>query len=177
MFIMHLKLARRNILKQKTISMIQILGLTFGLASVFAIILYLQHEFSYDRFHKKADRIYRVNEKKTVGNTTTERAITQQILRTSLESYFPDLEEVVQFVPGVYGDILVQYQDKKYFESGLCWATNNFFKVFSFDFIYGDAASALSDPSGIVLTERMAHKYFGDENPIGRMLDMDIYGG
>jgi putative ABC transport system permease protein len=175
MLTFYLKLACRNILKQKNISLIKVLGLILGFSSVFAIILFVQYEFSYDRFYKNNEQIYRVTEKSTSSGVTQESAITQQILVPTLRSFFQEFKEIVQFEPS-FREIFVRKDETAFIEPRFAFATSNFFRVFSFEFILGDPSHALAEPNSIVISKSIARKYFGSQNPIGKMLDCDVYG-
>ena len=172
MFKNYLKIAFRNLLKYKQYSLINILGLAIGLACFVLIILWVQDELSFDRFHKNADNIYLVlrNDNKKLS------AVTTKMLAPALKN---DLQEVIEAtsyaqLPEAFSAYF-QYLNKG-FEENITLAEPQFFSIFSFDFKEGSPQSALLDPNSIIMTERMCRKYFGDKNPIGESMTMTLLG-
>jgi putative ABC transport system permease protein len=167
MFRNYIKVAFRHIKRRKVYSFINILGLTIGMACFILIGLWVKDELSFDRFHQKKDRIYRVLNRGQDGwagfNIT-------YALGPALKAEFPEVEEASR-VCTWYGSH-VKYQDKIYAERNIYLSDPSFFKIFSFPFIKGNPEKALSDKYSIVLTEQMAQKYFGDEDPIGKVLHL-----
>ena len=161
--------AIRNLLGHKMHSGINILGLAVGMACCALIFLYVQHELSYDQFHKKVDRIYRVvgeYENDVTGDLYQIEA-TPYRLTELIRERFPEIEHVVR----LYGNsAFVRYGDKRFSESWLYFADANVFDMFSFSLIKGDPKTALVEPHTIVITEAFAQKYFGGEDPMGKTL-------
>lgn len=168
MFKHYLKTAFRNIVRQKGYSFISIASLAVGMACFILIMILVQDELSYDRFHENSGRIYRVItiDEKVEGNT--EVALTPAPLAPALKQDFGEIIHASTFNCTAGG--LVSYGDKNINEKFICFAEPDFFKIFSFSFIDGDRNSALNNPNNVVLTENTAHKYFGDENPLGKVL-------
>lgn len=168
----YLKIAIRNIKRQKTYSVISMSSLALGLG--FFILFALMSDFfkSYDTFHKKADRIFSIVQVLPGGiDGEQHSAITPTPLQPALLSEFPEIEEATRYFPP--GRMVVKSQDNTFYESGIRFVDPNFFSVFSFHLIIGDAETALSQPYSLLLTEESAIKYFGEDNPIGKILTLD----
>ena len=164
----YFKIAFRNFKKQKGYAVINIVGLAVGLACFILISLFVQFELSYDTFHDKADRIYRIA-KEDPGNYylgTNRFAVTPAPLVKALMEEFPEVEHATQ-IDQTYR--LLEYEDKRFYEEGI-YATEHFFDVFTFPLLQGDPRTALVEPNSIILTESLARKYFGEANPMGQSL-------
>ncbi|MFC2142125.1 ABC transporter permease [Acidobacteriota bacterium] len=160
MFGNYLKIAFRNMRKNRTHSFLNIVGLTVGLAVFILIILYVQHELSFDRFHENADRMYRV-----VRDT---RSFTPPPLGPALKEKLPEVEAAARLIRST--SFVVSYGQEHFLEAEFFWADPEMFKIFSIPFMEGDPVTALEDPSSILLSQKAAEKYFGDEDPIGKVL-------
>lgn len=173
MFKNYLKIALRNILKYKAYSLINILGLAVGMASCILILLYVHDELSYDKHNDKADQIYRVTREwfNSDGSSSLHLGHVAPPIGPLLKNDFPDLLHVVRITSG--GDPLVRYQDKIFQEERFYFADPDIFEVFTLPFVKGDAKAALADPRSIVITPAMAKKYFGGEDPIGKVVNVD----
>lgn len=164
----YIKIAFRNLWKNPSYSFINIFGLAIGLTCFILISLFVQFELSYDTFHEKADRIYRIA-KENPGKDylgTNRFAVTPAPLVKALMEEFPEVEHATQ-VDQV--NALLEYGNKKFYEDGI-FATEHFFNVFSFPLLQGDPGTALAEPNSIILTESLAKKYFGDTNPVGQSM-------
>jgi putative ABC transport system permease protein len=170
MFKNYLKIAFRNISQHKGYSFINIFGLAVGLAALVLILLYVQYEFSFDRYHEKADQIYRIAIKwgEFFGEDTTESVLTPMPLAPTLKAEFPEVLSAVRVQS--YGETAVSYGEKNFLEKRFFFADPDILKIFSFPLLQGDPETALKDPNSIVLSGRMAKKYFGSENPLGKVL-------
>jgi putative ABC transport system permease protein len=167
MFINYLKVAFRNIKKQKSFSMINISGLAVGIACFFLIMLYVQFEMSYDKFHKNSGRIYRA-----VPNLEN-YVFTPPPLAPILKEEYPEIESIARisrFGISRRDRILFLYKGKQILENDVFLADPEIFDVLTLDLIKGNPQTALSDPNSIIMTEAMAEKYFGDEDPMGKTL-------
>ena len=165
----YLKLAFRNIKKSKSFSFINMAGLAIGMACCILIILFIQDELSFDRYHKKADRIYRLIDSFDVeGGLSRHFALSSAPFAPTLKRDFPEVKNAVRLFPGRRR--LVTYGEKKYYEDGLIFADASLFNIFTFPLIQGNPDRALEDPNSIVVSERIAMKYFGNEEPMDRML-------
>lgn len=171
MFRNYLLIAWRNLAKSKIFSLINILGLTIGITVCMMIFLYIMHEFSYDEFHQKKDRIYRV-----MRNNTKSDILVPYLsgpYAPSLLNDFPG--EIKTAVRVIITNGLVAFGDKAFNEKKVFIADSSFFTFFSFPLIKGDPATALDDPHSIVLSENTARKYFGDNDPMGKIVKVDSY--
>lgn len=167
----------RNINRHKGYSFINVFGLAMGMAVFILIILFLGNEISYDKFHENYDRIFRVvsgppHDKKSYAGTPAP-------LGPSMLDNFPEVKNIVRIDNR---QAVIKYKEKVFNEKQVFFADNSIFEVFSFPLIKGDPLSALKDPDSIVITESIAKKFFGDEDPIGKtlnyndMLDFRITG-
>ena len=164
----YLKIAWRNLTKNKLYSLINIGGLTIGIASCLLIGLYLSHELSYDRFHKNADRIFRVTTEYTVNGQKSFDGTTGSMTGPRLASVFPQVESYVRIRN--FDPYSVQYQGKVFVEDRFYFADSSFFKIFSFPLLEGDPQTALNAPDKIVITRSIEKKYFGNGQALGKVL-------
>jgi len=161
MFKNYIKTAFRNLAKNKLYSTINIIGLTAGLAACLLIGVYISHELSYDKFNINADRIVRVTMEYNNSGTVSTTATTGTKVGPQFKRTFPAVEEYARtFI--THG--IIKYGEKVFDEQRILCADQPFFKIFSFNIIEGDAATALDAPDKIVLTRSMAAKYFGSDN-------------
>lgn len=161
----HIKMALRQLSRQKGYSFIKIMGLAIGMACFILIGLWVRDELSFDQFHQKKERIFRILNKTASGNLIPSPTYA---LAPALKSLYPEVEEFsrVWFFHGS----LVKYGDKSFEEDRIYMADPGFFRMFSFPFVKGDPETALAERNAIVLTEDAALKYFGTEDPIGKVL-------
>jgi len=175
MFKNHLTVAYRHLRKQKVDTTVSLLSLGLGLMCGLMILLYIQDELKYDRFHHNADRIFRVVlevEKSGQANNANGPFGLGPILKRE----FPDVIEQVRIRKmGQSVSRYVGYEDKKFNERRFFFAEPSLFSIFDFPLVKGDATTALSAPNTIVITEEMAIKYFGDQDPMGKTLEADPY--
>ncbi len=171
MFRNYLKIAVRNLLKFKAYAVINIVGLAVGIAACLLILLYVQDELSYDKFHQNADRIYRVISEESENGVSAKVATTYAPLTPIMLSTNPEIENVVRLFPH---SVMVKYtEDVKFQEDKFFFCDSSFFDVFSFKLLQGDPKTALTVPNGVVVTEETAQRYFGKENPIGKTLRIE----
>lgn len=169
----YIKIAWRNLIKKKAYSFINIFGLGLGIACCFLIFMYVQDELSYDNYHEKGDRIYRVlhgweGDPKAKAPIDSYWVWGNAPIGPALENDFPEIDKVVQF--SGRADILLSVEDKLYQEDGVFFMDSTAFDVFSWELLAGDPKTALLAPYSIVLTETTAKKYFGDEDALGKTL-------
>ncbi len=164
----YLKIVLRNIRHSKSGTFINVSGLAVGFASFILIFLWVQDEISYDRFHEKADRIYRLCSHIIIGNTDLNQTQTPALLPTVLKSDYPEVEQTVRL--GFPITATATYQNKAFVENNILPADSTFFDVFSFKLIKGNTKTALAKPGSIVITDETAQKYFGNEDPIGKVI-------
>lgn len=163
------KVAIRNILKYKLFSAINILGMTIGITSCLMIVLYVTHELSYDKFHPDADRIFQVGLNGKIGGQDIRVANTCPPMAEALAADIPGVESATR-IAAMFGQPVVRNGEKIFSEEKVFYADSNFFEFFGYRLKEGDIKTVLKEPNTVVLTEMMAGKYFGDENPIGKLL-------
>ncbi len=169
MFSNYLKTALRNLWKFRGYTLINILGLAIGLACVLLILLYVQTELSFDRFHENRDRIYRLNLGATNPQTqeSIQRAVGPYRLAEEMKVDFPDFT-LARFA--AQGRELIELDEERYTEEAFAFVDPEVFQVFHFPLLNGDPATALDNPYSVVLSESAARKYFGAASPIGKAL-------
>lgn len=166
----YFKMAWRNLMKHKFISFINLFGLSMGLACCILITIYILHETSYDSYNSKANRIYRV----TRSFNNPDGAVTLRLGTVAppfgplLQNYFPDIQKVTRLLPS--GKTPVKYEDKVFNEQQVFFADENFMDVFDVDVTKGNPKKSLQDPFTVMLSENMAKKYFGAEDPMNKMI-------
>jgi ABC-type antimicrobial peptide transport system permease subunit len=166
----YLKIALRNIIRHKGYSFINIAGLAVGMACCFLIILWVQDELSYDKFHENAESICRVvGEEQYSDGSTDKFAVTPKALALALKEEYPEVINST-VISDRRGSGLFKYGEKAFYERKIVYADEFFFSIFRFPFIKGDLKTALSNPYSVVITEGVANKYFGNEDPIGKTL-------
>jgi putative ABC transport system permease protein len=163
MFKNYFKIAIRNLVKNKLYAFISISGLAIGLAVCIMLLMYIKHEISYDRFHDRADHIYRLCQPQHPYHAPQ----TARLLADNL----PEIKDFTRILYS--GSGIVQYKENKFKEDGIAFADASFFRIFSFTFTQGDPQTALQPPSTVVISEKLARKYFGAENPIGHSIKLD----
>ncbi|MCP4724769.1 MAG: FtsX-like permease family protein [bacterium] len=168
MFKNYLKIAFRNINKNKGFSFINIFGLSFGMACSILIFLYVQYELSFDNFHKDSERIFRVGKEfKSSGQEAGYTIWTPPPVAPVLLDEYPEVEEAVRIY---FDNGVVKYEEKNFAEDEIVFADNSFFNIFSFQFANGSPEYALTDPFTAVITQEAAGKYFDYDDPIGKTL-------
>ena len=169
-------IALRNFKKDIGYSLLNILGLTIGMTFSLFLIFYIRDELSFDRYNKKADRIYRVASYIQERDKNTDWAITQFPLGPTMQKDFPEVEEAVRF--SGKERTLFKQGNNNYYETKIYYTDSNVFKVFTVHFLEGNPATALNDPNSIVLSKTLAEKYFGKNNPaVGKTMKTvyDLY--
>jgi putative ABC transport system permease protein len=162
----YFKVAIRNLLRQKGFSFINIFGLALGISCTALIGMWVNDETSYDRFHQGYERMYRITG--SLPELKVHAAVSPAPLAIAVQSEIPAIESVVRI--SYFNRDLIQVGDVKFEERNLLYADSNFFKIFTFPFIKGDAEHALDNPEGIVITEKMAKKYFGTIDVIDKTI-------
>ena len=163
----YLTVALRNLFRQKVYSFVNIAGLAIGIATCVLILSFVRFELSYDTYHEKADRIYRVAQERIAADgQVLSTAFSQQPLAPALRAEFP---EVVQAVRFVRGGTVISHENNRFYEEFL-FGDASALEVFDFPLIKGDRHTALQAPYSVVLTEKMARKYFGTKDPMGKVL-------
>ncbi|OQP65609.1 ABC transporter permease [Niastella populi] len=162
----YLKIAFRNLWKRKGFSVINIIGLAIGLATCLLIMLFVLDELSYDRFNKKADRIYRVDGDIKFGGNHFILAVAPDPMGPTLKKDFPQVEQYVRFRSN--GGFLVKKGNENVQENNVVYADSTLFDVFTLPMVDGNAATALQQPNTVVITETVARKYFNTPNAAGK---------
>lgn len=168
MFRNYMKIAFRNLKKHKAYTLINIAGMATGMTVTLFIFSYVSHEMSYDRFHHEAENIYQI----ITHVDSKEYSITPTPLATKLKEDFPEVMDAVRY-HWIWGGTMLSYSDVSFNENGLRLVDSHFFNLFNFEFVKGDPEKALENPNSIVITQDIAEKYFGHEDPIGKLLSLN----
>ncbi len=173
MFWSYVKTIFRNIAGSKVYFFINVAGLAIGFTVFTLIMLYVLNEFNYDTFNKKANRIYRVVEiQEPPGAAAQQVAFTMPALGPALRGQFPGVDDAVRYVR--WFTVLCHHGEKRFYEDGLSFADSNIFKIFTFHFLEGNPNTALNGPDRIVVDQATARKYFGDADPIGKSINIEV---
>jgi putative ABC transport system permease protein len=169
----YFKIAFRNMAKYRVISFINLFGLTIGLSCCLLILTYILHEESYDKYNSKAGRIWRVTRSfnNKDGIVSLHLGAVAPPFGPLLQNDFPDIQKITRLLPA--GSNPIRYEEKLFNEENIFFADNNIFSVFDVNIIRGDRTNALNDPFTVVMTEDVAHKYFGDADPINKVIRLD----
>jgi putative ABC transport system permease protein len=164
----YFKVAIRNLLRHKAYSLINVLGLSIGLTCCLLLFIYVQDELSYDKFHTKSERIYRL--KYEINGFNLARSPLP--IAPNLASFFPEVEKAARmYNRDASVEIVDQAGNKKQFEEGrIFFADSTIQDIFTFEYVAGDPSSMLKNPFSVVLTDEVAEKYFGNENAIGKTI-------
>ena len=168
----YLTVALRNLRRHKGYSAINVLGLAIGMASCVLILLYVQDELAYDRHHEKKDRIYRIAESAVITDRPIEAAVTPPSWAPVLARDYPEIELYTRIKPPG-SRWLIRYEENRFYERYFIFADSTVFDIFTIPLVQGNPRAALVEPHTVVLSESMAGKYFGDENPIGKVITGD----
>jgi putative ABC transport system permease protein len=178
MFKNYLKIAFRNFVRNKAFSFINIFGLAVGLATCLLLLLYIFEENSFDKHHKDGDRIFRIA---SSGKLDSWAAVSAPVA-WGVKSNFPEVEQVTRLL--TFPDInkmVLKYEDhserKQFLEPNGYYVDSTFFQIFTYDFIYGNAATALSQANTMVISDEIANKFFGNENPVGKVITVNTPKG
>ena len=171
MFFNYLKIAFRNIFKQKAYSAINILGLAIGIASCILVGLFIWQEFSYDSYHERAGDIYRISRKIQIMSQTNYSVETPALTAPTLAGQFPEIDKLTRIF--FSDDDLIKYNDVMFYEDEMIYADSTFFDIFSYNVLRGNPKEFLRGTSGVVITTQIAERYFGSENPVGKILNVN----
>ncbi len=165
----YLKITLRNIRRHKAFSFINIAGLGIGLAISILILVWVQDELSYDRFHENSETIYRIYEQWVLPQGTIPPFVQSPYpLGPALRDDYPEVVESMHL--SIQYSNLVEYKDKRFYEDRFAFTDDNFFTMFSFPLIKGNPKNVLKELNSLVLSQSMAKKYFGNEDPVGKIL-------
>lgn len=171
MFKNHFKIAWRNLTRNRSHSLINLLGLAIGIACCLLIVIWVADELSYDKWNVKADRIYRVTADINFAGSHKQYAVTPAPLAEALMADFPEVETAVRFRN--YGGSLVKREVQNFIEENVIYCDSTVFDVFSLNLIKGNAKTALAPPNTLVISQTAANKYFPNDDPIGKKLTFD----
>ena len=175
MFKNYLLIILRNFAKNRAFAVINTVGLALGIACFTVILLFVENEFSYDKFHQHPENIYRIvkdfvnNDGTKISDTRTPPALT-----TAIRNELPEVESITRFVSTGGRRNLLEYGDKRFYELNLLSIDSSFFQVFDFQFVRGSKDRPFNGIHSILLTETTARKYFADENPVGKIIRTNI---
>ncbi|MDE2728121.1 MAG: ABC transporter permease [Gemmatimonadota bacterium] len=168
----YLSVALRNLRRHPAYSLINIAGLAIGMATCVLILMYIQDELGYDRYHPHADRVYRIVDDIESGGQTVQTAGTPTGWGPALRRDFPEIELLVR-IRGTETAWLVDLGNTIYYERKVIWAEPELFEMFDMPLVLGDPETALAEPYSMVISEELAFKYFGAEDPIGKAVNLD----
>ena len=167
----YFKIAIRSLFRQKGYTLINIIGLSVGIATALLIFLFVYDELHYDTFFKESKNIYRVYLKANLGSTAINGAFTPAPMAAAMKADYPEVK--VSARVDQQDNMVVSVGEKYYTLDHVLWADSGFFKIFDFPLLNGDPAKVLTEPRTIVLTESTARKIFGDENPVNKMIKIE----
>ena len=165
----YLRTAIRGIVKSRFYTILNILGLAIGFAAFIFIFMYVSNEMSYDRYHEKADRIYRIESDFNISGKHDQFAIVPVPMGPALKIEFPEVESFCRF--NDLGNSLFKRGDKEFYEEDFYFVDSTVFSMFTHKLIMGNPASCLVEPFSMVISEKIAEKYFGNENPMGQIIE------
>ncbi len=169
LFLNAIKVSFRKMRRQKWYSLISVTGLAIGIACSILILLWIRHELSYDRFHKNASNIFRVIMQDNLNDGVSIHPWLPFPLGPALKNNFPEIAAVSRWRSD---NMVVRYKDKAYTETDFLTVDPAFFEIFSFPFPQGNPTASLANPNSIVIRDTMAEKYFGNEDPMGKVLNL-----
>lgn len=167
-------IAFRSLRKHLSYSLINVFGLSLGLATCLLLVTWIKHELSYDKFHEKADRIYRGCLEYSFGGQTSKTPVSPTALLPAMQKNFAEVETGVRiYNASAYKAFILRHDDKLFQERGFTYADSTFFQVFSFPLLKGNPDKALTEPNTVILTRSMAKKYFNSEDIIGKTIQVN----
>jgi putative ABC transport system permease protein len=168
----YLKTTFRNFWRYRGYTLINLMGLAIGIATCIIIFTYISYELSYDKFHKDYEDLYRVSVKGRFAEDFFDVAVSMPPLGPALKKDFPEVKSYTR-IETYDANVFFAVDDKRFYVEGLYFVDTAFFDVFSFELQEGDPATALAEPNSLVVTPEIARKYFGDEDPMGKMIKMN----
>ena len=162
----------RNLLKNKTYALINLFGLTLGLSVCIFISLFVRDEFSYDKLLPGYEKICRIYTSVATEEGNDVWATTEGFMIPMMASQFPEIEAATRMMK-IDNEFFLRSENEKFAQDGIISVDSTFFQVFPFEFIYGDRRTALNTPDGIVITREVAKKFFGNSDPVGKILSAD----
>jgi putative ABC transport system permease protein len=171
MFKNYLKIAIRSLLRHKAYSLINIAGLAVGMACCMVLLLFIQHEFSYDRHHRHAQQIYRMHTRSVIFGREILWTYTQEAFAKVLKAEYPEVLYASHFDRSLNVDLKIK--DELVKEQNFFWANQDILDIFTFEILRGNQAELLQNPNSVIITEKVAEKYFRDVDPVGQIIYMD----
>jgi len=168
MFKNYLKIALRNIRKSKGYTLINVCGIAIGIACCLVVFLYVSDELGFDKYHIDKERIYRIATREESPTSTSEAATTCGAFAQALKDNYPQIEKLARILP--VSDGVVKHGNKNFYEKNRVYSDTDLFSILTIPFIMGNPETALDRPSTIVISDRMAKKYFETENPLGKTI-------
>jgi len=169
-----LKVYLRNFRKELYQNIIKILGLTAGLTCAILVFLFLQDELKYDSQYPKHDRIYRYGAGMSIGGPQTSQTTVNPAAGPVLMRYIPEIENFFRYRR--IGEVLIKYEENKFFESNMAYADSSILNILSIPLLIGVPSESLDKPFTIVIDQTLANRIFSDSNPVGKVIDIDGYG-
>ena len=173
MFKNYIKIAYRNLLKNKGFSFLNISGLALGFTACFLIALFIWDEYQYDDFIPEGDQVYRIYNRHTNNEGTEDMAVSFPMVATTLKQDFPEVEQTARILMLPENKYLFEAGEKKLYEQRGHFVDSTFFDVLPIPFKYGSPEGALDEPASVVLSAEMSERYFGNENPVGKQILMN----
>src|ERR1017187_5040996 len=166
----YFKIAWRNLIKNKAFTAINISGLAIGIATCLTIMLFVQNELSFDRFNEKASQIVRVVFRGTMNGEKMKESSVMAPVAPSFRNDYPEVTDATRLLQ--YGSPKIVVENKTFKDASFAYVDSNFFQVFTLPLIKGDAKTVLIEPNTVVITESLSQKYFGNADPIGKILNL-----
>jgi putative ABC transport system permease protein len=171
MLINYFKNAIRILISQKIYSLITIVGLSIGITTCILVSLYVKQDLSYDKYHENAENIYRIEWSITQEGATNRLSQSQALLGPTLKNEYPEIKKLARIY---FSDrSLVKVGDKNNYEGRIIYADSAFFEIFSYQAIAGDISLFLKKPNSIIITESTAKRYFGEQDPLGKIIEIN----
>lgn len=167
----YIKVAVRNLLRYKVYSVMNIVGLALGMTCTILLALFVQHELSYDNYFPEVDKMYRVAAEFKMAGQESDFATSPPILAQIVKEEIPGIEKTVRF--RVRGSQIIKHNEISFNESRICYVDNSVIDVFALDLINGDRENPLVEPNSIIISNKIAEKYFGEINPIGKTITLN----
>ncbi|MBA4317033.1 MAG: hypothetical protein C0412_01395, partial [Flavobacterium sp.] len=167
----YLKVARRNILRQKGYSFINITGLALGMTCSFLLLLWIYHQQSFDKFHKNGKNLFRLEQDQKTPQGDYHVVVTKSLAGPTLKENLPEVKNTSRMLK--FGKVLIKYKENIYYENTAVIADSTFLQMFTFPLIAGESRTCLNNPTSVVLSESIAKKYFGNENPVGKTITLN----